>query len=106
MRLENVMMAGYNQCPAFKWLHENGGIEGRFEMQTVVTSNQEAVYDALQKVKDRWMSNEFGPEVCRATSTTSLLVKTKAKGKVKKKGKDIIAKRPAGFLAGSFLVRA
>ena len=48
------------------------------------------------------MSNEFGPEVCRATSTTSLLVKTKAKGKVKKKGKDIIAKRPAGLLAASF----
>ena len=60
MRLENVMMAGYNQCPAFKWLHENGGIEGRFEMQTVVTTNQEAVYEAIQKVKDRWNCNEFG----------------------------------------------
>ena len=63
MRLENVMMAGYNQCPAFKWLHENGGIEGRFEMQTVVTSNQEAVYEALNKVKERWMSNEFGAKM-------------------------------------------
>ena len=54
------MTAGYNQCPAFKWLHEHGGIEGRFEMQTVVTSNQEAVYEAIQKVKDRWNTNEFG----------------------------------------------
>ena len=54
MSLENVMMAGYNQCPAFKWLHENGGIEGRFEMQTVVTTNQQAVYEAIEKVKDRW----------------------------------------------------
>ena len=31
-------------------------------------------------------------------------MKTQAKGKVKKKGKDIIAKRPAGLLAASFLV--
>ena len=54
------MMAGYNQCPAFKWLHENGGIEGRFEMQTVVTTNEESVYEALQKVKERWSKNEFG----------------------------------------------
>ena len=60
MSLENVMMAGYNQCPAFLWLHEHGGIEGRFEMQTVVTTNQEAVYEAIQKVKDRWNCNEFG----------------------------------------------
>ena len=42
---------GNNQCAAFKWLHENGGIESRFEMQTVVTTNQEAVYEAIQKVK-------------------------------------------------------
>ena len=54
------MMKGYTQCPAFKWLHENGGREGRFEMQTVVMTNQEAVYEAILKVQDRWNRNEFG----------------------------------------------
>ena len=53
MSLENVMMRGYDQCPAFKWLHKHGGIEGRFEMQTVVTTNEEAVYEAIQKIRRR-----------------------------------------------------
>ena len=47
------MMRGYDQCPAFKWLHKHGGIEGRFEMQTVVTTNEEAVYEAIQKIRRR-----------------------------------------------------
>ena len=54
------MMAGYTQCPAFKWLHENGDREARFEMQTVVMTNQEAVYEAILKLQDRWNRNEFG----------------------------------------------
>ena len=54
------MKRGYDQCQAFEWLHKNGGIEGRFEMQTVVTTNEQAVYEAIQKVKDRWNKNEFG----------------------------------------------
>ena len=54
------MMKGYTQCPAFKWLHENGDREARFEMQTVVMTNQVAVYEAILKVQDRWNRNEFG----------------------------------------------
>ena len=53
MSLENVMMRGYDPCEAFKWLHKHGGIEGRFEMQTVVTTNEEAVYEAIQKIRRR-----------------------------------------------------
>ena len=54
------MMRGYDQCPAFKWLHKHGGIEGRFEMQTVVTTNEQAVYEALEELKLMWMKNQFG----------------------------------------------
>ena len=32
-------------------------------MQTVVTTNQEAVYKALNEVKERWNRNEFGAKM-------------------------------------------
>ena len=47
------MKKGYFQCQAFKWLHENGDREARFEMQTVVMINQDEVYKALAKVQDK-----------------------------------------------------
>ena len=60
LSLDNVSQAGYERCPAYTWLRANGSREARFEAQTVIIENDQAVYNAIREIQSRWRSNEFG----------------------------------------------
>ena len=60
LSLDNVSQAGYERCPAYTWLRANGSREARFEAQTVIIENDQAVYNAIRIVQGGWARNEFG----------------------------------------------
>ena len=60
LSIENVAAPGYAACPAYVWLRLNGSREARFEAQTVIMENPDAIYEAIRDLQRRWARNEFG----------------------------------------------
>ena len=60
LSIDNVSAPGYAACPAYNWLRANGSREARFEAQTVIVENADAVYEAIRNVQGGWARNEFG----------------------------------------------
>ena len=67
-----MQAAGYDQCPAYGWLKVNGSREARFEAQTVIMENSDAVYEAIRNVQLGWARNEFGMVLQAAPNTEAV----------------------------------
>ena len=72
MSIENVTAPGYSACPSYNWLKVNGSREGRFEAQTVIVENSDAVYEAIRNVHGGWARNEFGMVLQAAPNTEAV----------------------------------
>ena len=54
LSLEKVEQ-GYESCEAYIWLKANGGIEGKYEAQTILNEMDVSVREITSRIRDEWM---------------------------------------------------
>ena len=62
LRLEVVSQPGYQACEAHNWLAQHGGIEGEYEMSTILMVQDERVRSVILSMQRKWLHEQHVPE--------------------------------------------
>ena len=61
MRVELLTRPGYLGCEAYNWLAQHGGIEGEYEMSTILMVD-ERIMAAIRCMQLKWLHEQHVPE--------------------------------------------
>ena len=61
LRLELLMKPGYLGCEAYNWLAHHGGIEGGYEMSTILVPLDERIMAAIRCMQLKWLHEQHVP---------------------------------------------
>ena len=62
LRVELLTRPGYLGCEAFDWLAQHGGIEGGYEMSTILMVEDERIMAAIRCMQLKWLHEQHVPE--------------------------------------------
>ena len=62
MRVELLTRPGYLGCEAYNWLAQHGGIEGGYEMSTILMVEDERIMAAIRCMQLKWLHEQHVPE--------------------------------------------
>ena len=62
LRLEVVTQVGYQACEAYSWLAAHGGLEGQFEMSTILMEQDERVRNIALSMQHEWLEAQPAPQ--------------------------------------------
>ena len=60
LRVELLTRPGYLGCEAYNWLTEHGGIEGGYEMNTILAPQDRRIMDATRYLQFQWLYEQHG----------------------------------------------
>ena len=61
LRLELLRKPGYLGCEAYNWLAQHGGIEGGYEMSTILVPLDERIMAAIRCMQLKWLHEQHVP---------------------------------------------
>ena len=61
LRLEWVSQPGYIACEAYSWLAFNGGLEGQYELSTILMDQDPRVRSVRQSMQRMWLEAQPAP---------------------------------------------
>ena len=62
LRVELLTRPGYLGCEAINWLAQHGGIEGEYEMSTILMVEDERIMAAIRCMQLKWLHEQHVPE--------------------------------------------
>ena len=62
LRVELLTRPGYLGCEAYNWLAQHGGIEGQYEMSTILMEQDERVRSIILSMQRKWLHAQHAPE--------------------------------------------
>ena len=61
LRVELLTRPGYLGCEAYNWLAQHGGIEGGYEMSTILVPLDERIMAAIRCMQLKWLHEQHVP---------------------------------------------
>ena len=61
LRVELLTRPGYLGCEAYTWLAQHGGIEGGYEMSTILVPLDERIMAAIRCMQLKWLHEQHVP---------------------------------------------